>query len=270
MTQRVSRAACLAAGLVLAACQSGPSSSAPDRTAEQEQALAIERKAEFIEGLLAGRHTAARLMDDLRAALPDRVRLTEGVYGSGEVRIKGNAPSNNLLADYIARLGGSAVLTEATLQSSVQISGRGGERQEFALHALVRDPGGDEPETHGSPAARLEELEKLLPARQETADMLRELQMLALGSGLQMTKFAPGNEIPGEFYKGWPVAIEIAGSQAGLGRYFSDLAQLPRLWLVEKFSFKAVSPQDPRSPVRASITLRTCLLRETQAAGPKS
>ncbi|MDH4197784.1 MAG: type 4a pilus biogenesis protein PilO [Candidatus Aminicenantes bacterium] len=259
MTKRFCLVIGLGACLALAGCQSGPSSSAPDRTAEQERALAVERRAGFLEGLLDGRHTAARLINDLAAALPERVRLTEGVYESAVVRVKGHAPSNHLIADYIARLGRSSVLTEVTLQSSVQKSSRGGEYQEFALRASVGDPGGGEPETPGPPAARLEELEKLLPARQETVEMLREFQMLALGSGLQMTKFALGKEIPGEFYAAWPVAIELAGSQAGLGRYFNDLAGSRRLWLVEKFSFKVVSPQEARSPLRVSIMARTYL-----------
>jgi len=251
----------LAVSLALAGCQSGPSSSATDKTAEQERALAVERRAGFLAGLLGGRRTAARLMDDLAAALPDRVRLTEGVYKSAAVRVRGHAPSNHLIADYIAQLGRSAVLAEVTLQSSVQKSGRGGEYQEFALLAHVRDSGGEEPVASGPPAARVEELERLLPARQETAEMLREFQRLALGAGLTMAKFMPGKEIAGEFYASLPVAIEVAGSQAGLGRYFSDLAGSRRLWLVENFSFKTVSPQEARSPLRASITARTYLLR---------
>ncbi|MGB7296024.1 MAG: type 4a pilus biogenesis protein PilO [Candidatus Aminicenantales bacterium] len=261
MTKRFSLVIGLGACLALAGCQSGPSSSAPDSTEEEERALAVERQAGFLEGLLGGRHTVARLMGDLTAALPDRVRLTEGVYESAQVQIKGQAPTNTLLADYIARLGRSAVLRDAILQSTVQKGGRGAGYQEFLLRALVRDPGGVGPEATGCPAARLEELEKLLSARQENAEMLREFQRLALGSGVQTTKFAPGNEFAGEFYTELPVAIEVSGSQAALTRYFSDLAGSPSLWLVEKFSFKAVSPQDARSPVRASITARTYLLR---------
>ena len=139
----------LAVGFALAGCDSGPSSSAPDRTAEQERALAVERRAGFLDGLLAGRRTAARLMDDLAAALPDRVRLTEGVYDSATVRIKGLAPSNTLIADFIARLGRSAVLTEVMLTSSVQKSGRGGEFQEFAVIAHARDSGSKKPAVSG-------------------------------------------------------------------------------------------------------------------------
>jgi len=261
MTKRSSLVIGLGVGLAIAACRAGPSSSASDKTAEQDEVQSGERRAGFLEGLLGGRRTAARLMGDITASLPDRVRLIEGAYGSAAVRLKGYAPSNNHVADYLARLGRSAVLTEVTLQSSIQKSGRGGEYQEFALRAFVRDPGDKKPFASGPPAARLGELEKMLPARGETADMLRQFQMLALGSGLKMTRFVPGKETPGEFYAAWPVTIEVTGSQADLGRYFNDLAGSRRLWLVEKFSFKNVSPQDARSPLRASITMRTYLPR---------
>jgi Tfp pilus assembly protein PilO len=71
-----------------------------------------------------------------------------------------------------------------------------------------------------------------------------------------MTKFVPGVEIPGEFTSELPVTVEVAGDRDGLGRYLRSLAGLPRLWLVERFSFKAASAEDPRSEVRASVAAR--------------
>jgi hypothetical protein len=44
------------------------------------------------------------------------------------------------------------------------------------------------------------------------------------------------------------------------------MADLPGLWLIRNFSMKAVSDQDADSPVRASITALTYLLRESPAA----
>ena len=259
MTQRTSFLICLGAGLVLAACNSGPSSSpsAGASSSGKDEAAILERKAEHIEGLLARRAQAGNVLDALMSALPDRVRLTEVAYDSGKVRVKGNAPSNNLVADYLSRLEGSPSLTNVALRSSAMKIARGRESQEFALEALARDIG-SAPVPAGQPlAARLAELEKALPARQDNAEMLRDLQRLALEAGLQMSKLAPSAVTPGEFTSDWPVAIEVSGEPGELGRYLKGLADLPRLWIVDKFSFKAVSADDPRSPVRASITVRT-------------
>jgi hypothetical protein len=246
--------------LLLAACNSGPSSSASPSSKPDEAAI-LERKVEHIEGLLAQRGVAATVLDDLISALPDRVRLTEAAYDSGKVRVKGAAPSNNSVADYLSRLEGSPSLTNIALRSSAVKIVRGRELQEFALEAVVR-PGEAVPAPSGLPLSeRLEELEKTLPARQDSSETLRDLQRLALAAGLEMTKFAPGAEIPAEFVAELPVAIEVSGEPAELNRYLASLAEHPRLWVVDKFSFKAVSADDPRSAVRASIAARTYLAR---------
>ena len=259
MARKMSLLILAAACLALAACNSGPSSSssAGASSSGKDKAAALERKVEHIEGLLARRAQAESVLDALMSALPDRVRLTEAAYDSGKVRVKGNAPSNNLVADYLSRLEGSPSLTNVALRTSAMKIVRGRESQEFALDALARDIGSAPASSDLSPAARLAELEKALPARQDNAAMLRDLQRLALEAGLQMTKFAPGAEIPGEFAGERPVAIEVTGGPSELGRYLKGLSELPRLCVVDKFSFKAVSGEDPRSPVRASITART-------------
>ncbi len=259
MARKMSLMILAVACLALAACNSGPSSSssAGASSSGKDEAVALERKVEHIEGLLARRSQAGNVLDALLSALPDRVRLTEAAYDSGKVRVKGNAPSNNLVADYLSRLEGSPSLTSVALRSSAMKIVRGRESQEFALEATARSVESAPAPSDLSPAARLAELEKALPARQDNAVMLRDLQRLALEAGLQMTKFAPGAEIPGEFASNWPVAIEVSGEPGELGRYLKGLADLPRLWVVDKFSFKAVSGEDPRSPVRASITART-------------
>jgi hypothetical protein len=247
--------------LALAGCQSGPSSSASSRTAEEERALAVERKIEFLEDALGRRGTAARLMDELAAALPERVWLTEVLYEAGEARIKGRAWSNTLLVDYLARLESSAALAEVMLQSSAQASGRDRDSREFALRVLARDIGGETTGAGGTPETRLAALEKLLPGRDETSEFFRQFQRLASDAGLQMTKFAPAGSVPGEPYEEWAAAIEVMGGQAALRRFFSAMTGLPRLWVVEKFSFKTLAADDSRSPVRVSIEART-LFRE--------
>ncbi|HMA54226.1 MAG TPA: type 4a pilus biogenesis protein PilO, partial [Acidobacteriota bacterium] len=127
--------------------------------------------------------------------------------------------------------------------------------------AAVRGAGAA-PAASGLPsAARLKELEKALPAGPDNAGMIRELQRLARDAGLQMTKFAPGAQVQGEFTSTLPIAIEVLGGPKELGRYLEDLAGLPRLWVVDRFSFKAVSADDPRSEIRASITARTYFAR---------
>jgi Tfp pilus assembly protein PilO len=103
--------------------------------------------------------------------------------------------------------------------------------------------------------------------RKDTADALRQFQQAANDSGMRIAKFAPGSEIPGEFYSEWPISIEVTGSRQSLGRFFDRINELPQLWLMGKLSFKAVTNQDAASPIRATLTVQAYLLREAESAG---
>jgi len=234
MIKRIGPIACLCAALVLAACNSGPSASAPDKASD------LERKVEFLEGLAARRDLAARAWSEIAAAAPDRLWLTEVVYKDGEVEVKGSALSYDKLADFISLLEGSSLLSDVDLRTSVQKTGKTSDYYEFTVAARVV-------------AGREAELEQILTDRPAAADGLRELQRLAADSGLHMTKCVFGQEAHGEFAGELPVAVEVEGSRAELGRYLSGLAGLPHFRFVKELRVKAVDARDARSAVRASI-----------------
>ncbi len=226
----------------------------------------LEGKIAFLEDVLNRRTVAARLLGDLTVALPGRVWPTEVAYDGRAVRVKGRAPSNDLVADYVSGLERSAVLADVSLVSSTQWGTRNTGYVEFELQASVRNGAeknaptpdrGPNPESPNALPRRLEELEKVISAPTGNAGALRDLQNAANDARLAVTTFAPGAQAPGEFYNEWPVSVEVAGSREALGRYLERIAGLPRLWLVNKFSFRAESEGDPRSPVRASLVART-------------
>ena len=246
----------LAAGLLLIpACKSGPPSSGS--SAGEDGAALIERQVEYLEGLLALRGQAGHALGALNSALPDRVWLTEVAYDdSGRIQAKGMAATNNLLADYVMRLGENPSFTNMALGGSVMKTVRGREAQEFTFEIALLEPPAQAAPAGVPPTDRLKELEKTLPVRRDAAGMLRQLQGLASDAGLQMTWFAPGAESAGEFTAELPVTIEASGDLRSLARYLDGLAGLSPLWVVEKFSARAVAPDDPRSQVRAAITAR--------------
>ena len=258
MNKRTALFACLGISLALAACDSGPSSSRS--TPAEREAAAAERKAAYLEDLVARRSLAAQAFDALTSALPDRVGLTEIVFDAKGIQAKGNAPSNTVLADYLSRLAAGSPLTDVMLRGSSLRTVRGRERVEFLLQTAVRNPGSGSAPAGAPSAVRLKELEKALPPRQDPSEMLRELQRLVLDSGLQMTKFVPGVEVAGEFAGELAATIEVAGDPDEAGLFLRGLAGLSRLWVVDKFSLKAVAADDPRSEVRASVSARTYFL----------
>src|SRR5512143_198299 len=179
MTRRTCFLVLPAAGLALIlACK--PGSAPPSSSEGIDDAATVARKAEGLERLMARRAEAANALDALAAVLPDRVWLTEVAYEPGKVRVKGRALSNNLLADYITRLGQSPAFTGLTLGGSVMRNVGGRESQEFGLEIALFEPAVESAPSRPEAAARLQELEKKLPARGEPAGMLREVQSLAL------------------------------------------------------------------------------------------
>ena len=256
MKKNILLAAGLGAFFVLAACDSGPSSS----SSAGSEAAALERKADFLEALAARRPLAAQSFDALISALPDRVWLTEIVFDPKGIQAKGIAPSNTVLADYISSLAESSPLADVMLRGSSLRTARGREWVEFLLQAAVREPGAAAAEGQHA-ADRAARLEKSLPVRQAPSEMLRELQRTALDAGLQMTKFVPGVEVAGEFTGELAATIEVAGDPAEVGDYLRGLAGLSRLWIVERFSLKALTANDPRSEVRASVAAKAYFAR---------
>ncbi len=255
MIRRASIPLVLAACLILIpACKSGPSSSGS--TAAKDEAARLERKVGFIEGLLARRGQASQALEALTAALAGRVWLTDVTYDTAKIRVKGLAATNNLLADYIARLGQNPAFTNMTLGGSVMKNVRGRETQEFALEIALLSAEPQAAPAADMPPRRIEELEKMLAARQDTGAMLREAQGLARDSGLQMTKFAAGTEVPTEFGVGIPATVEVSGPIRAIAGFLEGLAGFPGLWVVERLFLRTAAPDDPHSPVRAAVTVR--------------
>jgi Tfp pilus assembly protein PilN len=104
------------------------------KLAELEAQKAVyERKIGLINQLQAQRDSAVTILDEISKKLPDWVWLTD-VSSQGQViQIKGNALSNNLIADYIYNLESSAHFANVNLISSTQKSGRGAQYLEFSL-----------------------------------------------------------------------------------------------------------------------------------------
>ena len=71
-----------------------------------------------------------------------------------------------------------------------------------------------------------------------------------------MTGYTPSAEVPGEFTTALPVAIALSGGCDGVVDFLRGLAALPTLWVVEKLTLKSAAADDPRSPVRASLSAK--------------
>jgi Tfp pilus assembly protein PilN len=104
------------------------------KLAELEKQKAVyERKISLIRQLRAQQDSAVVILDELSKSLPDWVWLTDLASQGQAIQIKGNALSNNLIADYIYNLESSPHFAEVNLISSTQRTGRSAQYMEFSL-----------------------------------------------------------------------------------------------------------------------------------------
>jgi type IV pilus assembly protein PilN len=108
--------------------------------AQKKAKDSLLQKIGLINTLKAQQDLAVRTMDELSKSLPDWVWLNEVNFDARNVTIRGNALSNNLIADFIANLEGSAYFEAVNLISSTQKTARNDQYLEFALTASVVNP----------------------------------------------------------------------------------------------------------------------------------
>jgi Tfp pilus assembly protein PilN len=99
----------------------------------EKQKAVFERKIGLINQLRAQQDSAVVILDELSKKLPDWVWLTDVSSQGQMIQIKGNALSNNLIADYIYNLESSAHFANVNLISSTQKTGRSAQFLEFSL-----------------------------------------------------------------------------------------------------------------------------------------
>lgn len=105
----------------------------------QQKAL-FERKITLINQLRDQQETAVRIMDAVSRRLPDWVWLTDLNFNGQVIEIRGNALSNNLIADFIFNLRNYENFAGVNLISSAQKTVGGSQYMEFALTVSYKLP----------------------------------------------------------------------------------------------------------------------------------
>ena len=106
----------------------------------QKQKESYDKKIALINLLKPQRDLAVRIMDELSRVLPEWVWLNDVTYGTKSVQIRGNALSNNLIADYISSIENSPYFEGVNLISSTQRTQGNDQYLEFSLTAGVVNP----------------------------------------------------------------------------------------------------------------------------------
>jgi Tfp pilus assembly protein PilN len=106
----------------------------------QKQKASVDKKINLIRELKSQQDLAVRIMDELSKKLPEWVWLNEVSFDSKNVQIRGNALSNNLIADFIANLESDPYFESVNLIASTQKTSKNDQYLEFSLTASVVNP----------------------------------------------------------------------------------------------------------------------------------
>ncbi len=70
---------------------------------------------------------------------------------------------------------------------------------------------------------------KQLPNKSEMDALLTDINQAGLGRGLQFDLFKPGPEVATGVFTEQPITIKVSGNYDDLGKFASDISQLPRI-----------------------------------------
>jgi len=107
----------------------------------------------------------------------------------------------------------------------------------------------------------LSDLEQILPSDRETGDLLRYVKNLGDQSNLDLKSFAPGGLRPAEFYKEFPIEMQVSGRYHDLGIFLDRVSKYSRIINVDNLRIGAF--KQPGRTIQASLTATTFVYTET-------
>ena len=114
---------------------------------------------------------------------------------------------------------------------------------------------------------RLGDVQQILPTNQETGDLLRWIKNLGDQSNLDLKSFAPGSLRPVEFYKEFPIEMQVVARYHDLGIFLDRVSKYSRIINVDNLRLNAVRERD--KSIRASFTATTFVYDDDRAAAPQ-
>ncbi len=108
--------------------------------------------------------------------------------------------------------------------------------------------------------AKLSDLLAILPTEPETGELLKWVKNLADQSNLDLKQFNPGALRPVEFYKEFPIVMDIVGDYHDLGVFFDRISKYSRIINVSGVSIAAQT--SGRGSIRSTFTATTFVYDE--------
>ncbi len=108
---------------------------------------------------------------------------------------------------------------------------------------------------------KLGDIQQILPTGPETGDLLRWIKNLADQSNLDLKSFGPGAMRPVEFYKEFPIEMNVVGRYHDLGIFLDRVSKYQRIINVDNLHMSS-NPGGGEKSIRASFTATTFVYDE--------
>lgn len=102
---------------------------------------------------------------------------------------------------------------------------------------------------------KLGDVQQILPTNRETGDLLAWIKNLGDQSNLDLKSFAPGSLRPVEFYKEFPIEMQIVGRYHDLGIFLDRVSKYQRIINVDNLRIN--SAREGEKTIRAGFTATT-------------
>ena len=109
---------------------------------------------------------------------------------------------------------------------------------------------------------KLGDIQQILPTGPETGDLLRWIKNLADQSNLELKSFGPGAMRPVEFYKEFPIEMNVVGRYHDMGIFLDRVSKYSRIINVDNLRMSS-NPGGGEKSIRANFTATTFVYDES-------
>ena len=116
---------------------------------------------------------------------------------------------------------------------------------------------------------KLGDVQQILPTGRETGDLLRWIKNLGDQSNLDLKSFSPGGLRPVEFYKEFPIEMNVTGTYHDLGLFLDRVSKYQRIINVDNLRMTKATGGRGKT-IQASFTATTFVYDEEGASAEVS
>ena len=113
---------------------------------------------------------------------------------------------------------------------------------------------------------RLDGLQAVLPDEKDFADLLRNIQTLAVQSNLTIRVFKPAPVVTKDLHAEWPINIELDGTYHNLGLFFDRLSRFSRIINIGNVVVKAKDRPEQNATISVACVATTFVLLDKSKA----